>query len=464
MGKRNLKTNNNAELLSYIINVTPELRDEIKLPVQGQSIQPIGKLIVDNERYKNAFINTVNLIGLTIIKRNGWDNPWDFTKRGSLNFGQQVREIINDLANVYDYNANATDVDRFLENVVPNVYNYIHEVNLQKFYQTTTSDEQLAMAFDSEDGLFRLIDDTIGTLYESLKYDEYLVDKYMLCRRLLDGTVTPHYMADFDSQTIRERVAEMKGISNKMTFRSPNYNPAGIRRATSFDNQIMILNCEFDAQVSTEVLATSFFRNDAEFKTRAKLIDSFTETDEERLAEVLGSAYVPFTSAEKTELAGVVSVIISDEWFMDYDYRMGVDGQGKYTEFYNPTTLKNNHFLHYWGIKSTSPFENAVVFTKVQGGITSITLSPATATVDKGQSVKLSATVVATGLVNKAVVYSSSDETTATVDANSGLVTVLADATAGDTVTITAKSIYDSSVSGTATITVAGTPPETQGE
>lgn len=469
MGKRNLKASNNAELLSYIINVTPELRSDIKLPVQGESIQPIGKIIVNNERYKNAFINTVNLIGLTIIKRNGWDNPWDFTKRGSLNFGQQVREIINDLANVYDYNANATDVDRFLENVVPNVYNYIHEVNFQKFYQTTTSDEQIAMAFDSEDGLFRLIDDTIGMLYESLRYDEYLVDKYMLCRRLLDGTVTPHYMADFDSQTIRERVAEMKGVSNKMTFRSPNYNPAGIRRATSFDNQIMILNCEFDAQVSTEVLATSFFRNDAEFKTRAKLIDSFTETDEERLAEVLGSAYVPFTSDEKTELAGVVSVIISDEWFMNYDYRMGVDGlgvdgQGKYTEFYNPTTLKNNHFLHYWGIKSTSPFENAVVFTKVQGGVTSITLSPATATVDKGQSVKLSATVVATGLVNKAVVYSSSDETTAIVDANSGLVTVLADATAGDTVTITATSVYDSSVTGTATITVAGTPPETQGE
>lgn len=460
MGKTRdvLKASSSAELLSYIINVTPELRDNIKLPVQGKSISPIGRIIVNNERYKNAFINTVNLIGLTIIKRNGWDNPWDFTKRGQLNFGQQVREIVNDLANVYDYNANAEDVDRFLENVVPNVFNYIHEVNFQKFYQTTTSDEQIAMAFDSEEGLMRFIEDTIGMLYESLKYDEYLVDKYMLCRRLLDGTVTPHYMANFASQNIRERVAEMKGISNKMTFRSPNYNPAGIRRATSFDNQIMILNCEFDAQVSTEVLATSFFRNDAEFKTRAKLIDSFSDTDTQRLAEVLGSAYIPFTSAELTELSGVVAVIVSDEWFMDYDYRMGVEGTGKYTEFYNPTTLKNNHFLHYWGVKSTSPFENACVFTTVQGGVTSVTVSPSTATVDLGQSVKLTDTVVTTGLVNKAVVWSSSDETTATVD-NDGIVTVLADATPADTATITATSVYDSTVTGTATITVAGTAP-----
>ena len=63
-----LAVKSDAELLSYIINVTPELRDNIDLPVQGQSIKPIGQIIVDNERYRNAFINTVNLIGLIIIK------------------------------------------------------------------------------------------------------------------------------------------------------------------------------------------------------------------------------------------------------------------------------------------------------------------------------------------------------------------------------------------------------------
>ena len=70
-----LKASNDAELLSYIINVTPELRDNIDLPVQGESIVPIGQIIVNNERYRNAFINTINLIGFTVIKRNGWDNP-----------------------------------------------------------------------------------------------------------------------------------------------------------------------------------------------------------------------------------------------------------------------------------------------------------------------------------------------------------------------------------------------------
>ncbi len=405
MGSKNvLSAKSSAELLSYIINVTPELRDEIDLPVQGESIAPIGKIIINNERYRNAFINTVNLIGLTVIKRNGWDNPWNFTTRGTLRFGQQIREIINDLCNVYDYNANFTDKDRFLQTVVPNVLNYMHEVNFQKFYQTTTSDAQLAMAFETED-LFTYIDDAIAMLYESLKYDTYIVDKYMLCRRILDGTVTSYKISDFATKSTREIVAEMKGVSNKMTFRSPNYNPAGLRRATRFEDQITIVNTDFDAKITTEVLATSYFRNDAEMKTQLALIDGFADHDTTRLTELLGDAYVPFTDAEKTALAKVPAVVIAREWFMDYDYALNTESGEKQTEFYNPTTLENNHFLHAWRVFSTSPFENAVVFEQDDIAVTSVSVSPSTATVSKGQDLKLNATVATTGFANKGVYW-----------------------------------------------------------
>lgn len=457
--KNVLKAQTSTELLSYIINVTPELKDEIDLPVQGESILPIGKIIVNNERYKNAFINTVNLIGLTVIKRNGWDNPWNFTKRGTLRFGQQVREIINDLADVFDYNANATDVDKFLENSVPNIYNYIHEINFQKFYRTTTSDEQMAMAFESEDSLFRFIDETIGMLYQSLMYDEFLVDKYLLCRRILDGTVTSVYIPNFNSISARERVSFMKAVSNKMTFRSPNYNPAGIRRATRFEDQIMILNCEYDAQVTTEVLSTSFFRNDAEFKTQAKLIDSFSDSDTARLTEVLGDAYIPFTDTEKSQLATIPACIISREWFMDYDYVMNNEsGDMKYTEFFNPTTLKNNHFLHYWGVKSSSPYESACVFTTVEPAVTGVNVSPSAASVSAGSELQLKAVVTTTGFANKAVAWSvdSSSKADGVTISDNGLLKVPSDVSV-ESITVTATSIYDNSVTGTASITVAST-------
>ena len=405
MGSKSvLSTKSSAELLSYIINVTPELRDEIDLPVQGQSIAPIGKIIMNNERYRNAFINTVNLIGLTVIKRNGWENPWNFTTRGTLRFGQQIREIMNDLCNVYDYNVNFSDKDRFLESVVPNVLNYMHEVNFQKFYQTTTSDSQLAMAFETED-LYTYIDDAISMLYESLKYDTYIVDKYMLCRRILDGTVTSYKISNFATKTTREIVAEMKSVSNKMTFRNPNYNPAGIRKATRFEDQIMILSTDFDGKLTTEVLATSYFRNDAEFKTQSALTDGFANHDTVRLAELLGDAYVPFTDAELEALAKVPAVIISREWFMDYDYALNTESGEKQTEWYNPTTLEDNHFLHAWRVFSTSPFEQACVFEQDDIAVTSVTVSPSTASVSKGQDLKLSASVATTGFANKGVYW-----------------------------------------------------------
>lgn len=216
MARQNvLSVNNDAELLSYIINVTPELREEIDLPKQGESILPIGKIIVNNQRYRNAFINTVNMIGLTIIKRNRWENPWDFTIRGNLRMGQQIREMILDLVDAKDYNENFADPTKFLENVVPNVYQYIHEINFQKYYETTTSDEQLAMAFTEEGNLMNFIEEAISMLYESFEYDKYIIDKYQLCRRILDGTMTSVAIADFDEKTAREKFQQSKVYQTK---------------------------------------------------------------------------------------------------------------------------------------------------------------------------------------------------------------------------------------------------------
>lgn len=450
-----LKVNSDSELLSYIINVTPELASEIDLPVQGKSIAPIGKLIMSNERFKNAFINTINLIGLTIIDRNYWENPWEaFTERGTLNWGQSVRELIVDIANVYDYNVYADSATHFLENVVPNVYNYIHEVNYQKFYKTTTSDEQMAMAFNTDGGLMDLIEKVIGSLYEGYKYDKYIVDKYMLCRRILDGTITSVEIDNYASLTPRQRVSFIKNISNKMTFRSPNYNPAGVRVATPFADQIMILNTDFEADLSTDVLATSFFIDEAKFKTDLALIDGFNNHDTARLTELLGSAYIPFTDAELTALGAIPCVIVAREFFQDYNYSLDNMADGsvngtRATNFFNPETLKNNHWLHTWKVISTSPFQQAVVFTKdVAPAVSSVTVSPSSASVSAGQNLQLSATVATTGFANKAVQWSidhdgeTREGKKATID-NNGLLR------------IPAGHVYGNGTQGTYTVTIS---------
>lgn len=466
MAKKLLKATTNSEILSYFINQNPEIASEIDLPVQGQSTIELGKLIMDNVRYRNAFINTVNLIGLTIIKENRWENPWEvFANRGTLRFGQQIREMIQDLAKVYDYNENYADKDRFLETEVPDVYSYMHQLNFQKFYETTINESELRMAFmNEEDGLYTFIEDTVSNLYETYQYDKYIVDKYQVCRRILDGTVPSKQITNYSTKTAREILSFMKGVSNKIAFKSPNYNPAGVRRATKQSNQYLMIDAEREAINSTEVLATSYFINEAQTQTNLALIDSFSEHDTARLSELLGNSYVEFTSDELTKLQSVVGMIIADDWFMDYYYSLDTSQDGKMqTEFFNPTTLDRNIFLHVWGVISTSPFANCCVFTTDEPAVTGIEINPSESTVSAGLDVQLSATVSTTGFANKSVVWSVDEapgETIGkvTVDLN-GKVHIPTDYTPTNVeepnpVVIKATSVFDDSVSETATITV----------
>lgn len=421
--KNNVKAGNSAELLSYIINQNPILRENIDLPVQGQSIAPIGKLIMSNPAYKNAFLNTVNIIGLTVITRNHWENPWKaFTDKGTLTYGQQVREIITDIANVYDYNEMVENPANMLKTVVPNVLSYLHEVNYQKYYKTTTSDEQMAMAFERDD-LFSLIDGIVNSLYEAMEYDYYQVSKYILARRILDGTVTAVQITNFANLTDREVVAFIKGYSNDMTFRSAKFNPAGIRKATAFEDQFAIVSTQFDGKFTTNVLATSYFKSDAEMKANYALADGFGNLDDNRLAEIFAKrdsngdvaegyvdGYVPLTSAEKTALAEIPCVIVGRDFFQLYRYGLDNMADGRHTEFFNPQTLRTNHWLHIWAVMSSSPFENALVFTQTAQAVSSVEVSPAEATITKGQDLKLSAVVATTGFANKAVKWQVNEE------------------------------------------------------
>ena len=403
-----LKATTNSEIISYFLNVNPELQAEIDLPVQGESSVEIGRNIVDNARYRNKFINTVNLIGLTVIKENRWENPWDiFTNKGRLRFGQQIREIILDLAKVHDFNENYEDKDKFLDTEVPDVYQFIHQINFQKWYEQTINENELRMAFDEEEnGLYKFIENTVANLYESYKYDKYLVDKYQLCRRIVDGTITPYKISDYATKTPRQVLSDMKGVSNLMTFKSPNYNPAGVRRATPLRDQYLLIDATREGINSTEIYATSYFLNEAQAKTNMAMIDKFNEFDDLRLAELLGSSYTPFTDAEKTELAKVIGVAFANDFFMDYYYALDDTPEGKtQREFANPVTLDRNIFLHTWQVISTSPFAQACVFVNDDIAVSSVSLSPSTGTVNKGQSIQFTPTVATTGFANKSVQY-----------------------------------------------------------
>ena len=139
---------------------------------------------------------------------------------------------------------------------------------------------------------------------------------------------------------------------------------------------------------------------------------------------------------------------------------MILDNLYNFTEQYNGEGLYWNYWYHVWKTFSVSPFANAIVFVPGTPSITSVEVSPATATVSAGQTILLTATVVTSNFASKAVDWTVVDSTTSEpVDGVSinvyGELSVGADVDTGTELTVTATSVVDSTKKDTATITVA---------
>ena len=111
--------------------------------------------------------------------------------------------------------------------------------------------------------------------------------------------------------------------------------------------------------------------------------------------------------------------------------------------------------MHVWKVLSTSPFKQAVVFTKdVTPAVSSVTVTPQTATISAGAELKMSAEVVTVGFANKAVTWkveTSSKGASATISKD-GTLKIASGTPASSNFTVTATSIFDNTKTGTATI------------
>lgn len=152
------------------------------------------------------------------------------------------------------------------------------------------------------------------------------------------------------------------------------------------------------------------------------------------------------TTEQLNAMDNVAAVIIDRDWFMVFDNFYN------FTEQYNGEGLYWNYWYHVWKTFSASPFANAILFTTDTPGVTSVTVTPKTATVAKGATQQMTASVITTGFAPKTVTWSLTGATSSTISAN-GLLSVGADET-GTSITVTATSTFDTSKTGSSTITV----------
>lgn len=415
------------------------------------NLRAIGDIIMTYQPLQNAFLSAlVNRIGRVIITSRLYENPWARFKQGLLEYGETVEEIYASLAKPYQFNPAVAEQEVFKRRI-PDVKAAFHSMNYQKFYPTTVSNDQLRQAFLSWDGITDLIGRIIEQVYTGANYDEFIVMKYLIAKRALAGDIYSIGVPAITADNARTVTTKMVKAAKDLRFMSNKYNYAGVHTYTDARYLSMILTNDVSSIFDVEVLALSFNMDKAELIGKQVEVDGFGIVDSDRLAILFAddpnNRYVPFTDAELESLSKIAGLMVDDSWFMIFDnyYNM--------TEIYNPEGLYWNYFYHVWKTFSVSPFANAILFTTDTPAVTSVTVTPATATVQRGNTLQLTATVATTGFASQEVLWEiSGDGTTSTVDQN-GLVTVGQGETEA-TLTVKATSVFDGTKSGTCVVTV----------
>lgn len=440
---------NSVEILNTLrANASPNYQDMVPY-AEGSldSVREIGSIIMQYQALQNEFLYAlVNRIGMVLVTSKLYRNPWAFMKQGMLEFGETIEEIFVNIAKPFEFNQERSETTIF-KREIPDVRAAFHVMNYTKFYKATISNDQLRQAFLSWNGITDLIARIVDAMYTAANYDEFITMKYLLAKHLIAGNIYANQIDTVSTDNMKSIVATIKGVSNSLEFLSNKYNYNGVETYTNKSDQYILINAKFDATMDVEVLASAFNMDKAEFMGRRVLVDSFGNLDNARLKLLFAEDpnYTEISEDDLQALDNIPAVMVDRYFFMIFDNFYN------FTEQYNGEGLYWNYWYHTWKTFSISPFHNAVAFVPGAPTITSVTVEPSTASGAVGSTIQLSAEVVSTNFAPKTVTWSSNSESV-TVNSN-GLVTIGTGATGS--VTITATSTYDTTKSGTCTITVS---------
>lgn len=437
--------------------VTRDAQGNIVVNSSTDSIHVIGDYITNYDPATNAFLHAlVNRIGMTIITSKLYDNPWDFMKQGWLEFGETIEEIYVNIARPFGYSPSKAETDVF-KREIPDVRAAFHRMNYRKFYKGTISKDQVRQAFLSWTGISDLIARIVESLYTAANTDEYYMVKYMVANAIVRGYIQPVAIPAVTKENSVDIATEFQAMSELLRFQSTKYTMSGVTTHTDFEDQYLIIDARFRATMNMNVLATAFNIEYRELMGRIVTVDDLASHDWERLTLLFTDPdtgevdpnFHKFTEEEVATLNSCPAVLVSRTFLQIWDNFRNM------TEQYNGQGLYWNYWLHLWMTFSISPFSQAVAYTSQAWSVTGVTVSPTTASVDKGQDVMLTATVAGTGIINQNVTWSIAGNASSGTYVNGGKVHVAADETAA-TLTVTATSVGDPTKAGSATITVNG--------
>lgn len=354
----------------------------------ADSYKYVGDIILGDSDYANEFVSTlINKIVKSYMIRNEFRNPLARLKKGAINEGDAVEEMVVELSQVHEYNS--TEDREYPIQEIPDIKNEIHKINYTKYYKKTINRAMLRRAFYSNDGMEELVNAIIETMFVSAEVDEFIMQKYMLCMSLKYGFVVPvtYEMSAEKEESYKNFLETARGAFSDMKYMSTTYNAIGLNSVTPEKRRVLIINNRFSSGLGVQALAYMFDNEKADIRAEDIIeINGFNAGDLKRLTGLLSDGSGKMLSEMPSEedirrFNATPAFLIDDRWFMIFDNLFEM------THFFNPEKLYWNYWLHKWNIFSVSRFVNAVAVTSLKAGATSITISPENATIARGQSI-----------------------------------------------------------------------------
>lgn len=424
---------NGVDVLNVIRqNATAVYQDRIP-EATAENLHEVGDAILTYEAQANEFVNAlVNRIGLVILNNRMATNPLAALKKGRLAVGETIEEIYIDVIKAQTYDPRAAQ-DTLFKRHLPNVSSVFHSVDSQLNYPLTISNEQLRKAFMSYDSLDRFIAGLVDSMYKSATLDEFIQMKQLISEWNNNGRfIIEPITAVTDAASAREAMIKIKAVSDGMTIFNNQMNYAGVWTSTPKDEQYLITTPDFNARMDVDVLAAAFHMDKAEFAGHVIVVDNIGDLGDD----------------------GIEAILVDKNWYQVYDYLR------TFKTAYNGEGLYWNYFYHVWMVYSLSPFANAVAFGTATPTVTAVTVTPTAATVKAGGTVQITTSVTGTGDPTSKCTFALAGNTDPETVVNTMGKVILGSKETGslgnskNQITVTAKSVQDTSKTATCTITV----------
>ena len=381
----------NAEILNTIrANASSEYQERVPeaLGVGGN----VSNVFNQYPTMKNEFLTALtNKIARTLFYSKVFDNPLKALHKGMLPYGYSLEQIFVNMAESKGFwqhwDASGDEVKDLVGKKKPDIKLLYIERNFAYKYKTTISDQQLRTAFHDQNGLSRLVEQVVSSVYSKAYFDEFndmkrvltahAQAKYLgydsttgnITEKALSNTVLPggknasvmvlgeYATYEAKGKAISKAIRTMAG---KMAFPTDKFNSAGVKQWSERNQLIYITTPEEQAELDVEVLANAFHMDKADVNVRVIVVDelpsvfsveSAKATKQSEYGTVLSCALSSARDNRTCKCRGIL---------MDSDFIQAYDTLIESRTFDNGEGLYTNYFFHKQGIMSTCYFGQIV--------------------------------------------------------------------------------------------------------